>query len=351
MKKERTTPKLSNVRQISQMLESEYQRAVELERSDDLDSCKRAAAIYASITEWKDSALRYEKLTEHIQEMESEQQSTKKSSRRKRGKIALIVVGALMLLAAIGYFIVYPAIEMSNGRHYSYVDMYQIEEYKVSRRHKEVDLGGCESLRKLVIQEDVEYLGLWGCTNLEELVVPSLASLETVPSFYLIGCINLRSIRITDQDYVPAGAFKNFSGIEKIVFDQPVRYIDDEAFSGCRNLSVLELGNKFVSIGDEAFLDCVNLKDFSLSENLVSIGENAFKGSGISSVYIPASVEYICSGAFVNTPLEYAKFVSASGWQLSDYYKTNLPYSEYKDPAVAAQLLKHKYSYYNWSKD
>lgn len=64
------------------------------------------------------------------------------------------------------------------------------------------------------------------------------------------------------------------------------------------------------SIGDYAFSRMVNITDIELSSTITRIGKEAFSRSSIESIEIPANVEVIDEGAFINcTYLKYVEFI------------------------------------------
>ncbi len=71
------------------------------------------------------------------------------------------------------------------------------------------------------------------------------------------------------------------------------------------------------TIGNNAFCQCKNLTEVILPETLISIGENAFYGCALTEVMIPESLTSIAENAFYNCPLtiltipETATFVEA----------------------------------------
>ena len=103
-----------------------------------------------------------------------------------------------------------------------------------------------------------------------------------------------------------------------------VKYIGDDAFSGCSTLTSLSIPNSVKSIGQHAFYDCTNLKSIIIPSSVTSIGSGAFQGcSSLASLslsnslsrvddnlfydcrslltmVIPESVTYIGSNAFHN---------------------------------------------------
>ena len=90
-----------------------------------------------------------------------------------------------------------------------------------------------------------------------------------------------------------------YDRIRKVVIENGVTSIGNEAFREFRSLTRVEMPGSVTSIGDNAFNNCSELINIKLPDNLVSIGSNAFEFcSKLTSIDIPNSVTSIGSGAF-----------------------------------------------------
>ena len=75
--------------------------------------------------------------------------------------------------------------------------------------------------------------------------------------------------------------------------------IDNEAFSGCYNLTNIILPNSVTTIGDSAFHNCYNLKSIIIPYSVTSIGDSAFEYCGnLENVTIGSGVTTIGTNAF-----------------------------------------------------
>lgn len=97
-------------------------------------------------------------------------------------------------------------------------------------------------------------------------------------------------------------AFLNNKTIREIGLTN-VRIIEEGAFSGCTNLSVV-IGEKVESIKSKAFYGCTNLTNMELPTTLSTIGDEAFKNSGLTQITIPEKVTKIGKEAFNTASLE-----------------------------------------------
>ena len=72
------------------------------------------------------------------------------------------------------------------------------------------------------------------------------------------------------------------------------------AFQGTSITSINIIGNKLESIGLYAFRDVSSLQSINLPNSLIYITDSAFRGSGLTSITIPDSVDAIQGNAFYN---------------------------------------------------
>ncbi len=93
----------------------------------------------------------------------------------------------------------------------------------------------------------------------------------------------------------------NMSGIH---IPDSVTFIGPNAFEGCQYLTVVKMSSSSLeSIQSGTFSGCGNLSIVQLPEGLKSIGKHAFKDCGsLKNVYIPSSVTSVAEDAFLNCP-------------------------------------------------
>lgn len=83
-----------------------------------------------------------------------------------------------------------------------------------------------------------------------------------------------------------------------ISLSKSVTSIDYKAFYGCKKLEYINLNDNVTDIGEYAFYKCSSLKKVTFYDGLKTVGQKAFYNSGISTISLPASVEYIGVNAF-----------------------------------------------------
>ena len=123
---------------------------------------------------------------------------------------------------------------------------------------------------------------------------------------------------------IKEGAFGEFLALEEVVIGNGVTTIGEKAFMGCDSLQSIVIPDSVLEIGKSAFFGCDSLKSVKLSRSLTSIPLLAFGDTPISyielhegitsiehgafkdcvhltKVFIPSSVEFIDSTAFMGT--------------------------------------------------
>ncbi len=98
--------------------------------------------------------------------------------------------------------------------------------------------------------------------------------------------------------------------IKKIIIENGVTSIGDNAFTSCYNLTSVTIPNSVTSIGSSAFQNCSNLTFLSIGNSVTSIEKGAFNGcSDLKSVNI-TNLKSWCEISFEDryaNPLGYAK--------------------------------------------
>ena len=159
----------------------------------------------------------------------------------------------------------------------------------------------CSKLTDLIIPDSVTSIGsaaLSGCSNLESLTIPFVGasydgnglSNEThlfgyifgkerfegaalSRQYYAVGSVNgpqksyteyyipksLKTVTLTRERWIPAGAFSGCQSITRIVLGEYVCFIDKWAFSGCFGLTTVTIPSSVSWIEEDAFEDCSNL--------------------------------------------------------------------------------------------
>ena len=195
---------------------------------------------------------------------------------------------------------------------------------------------GCTSLTSIDIPNSVTSIGGWafnGCSSLTSITVNSEnskydsrnncnaiiekstntliagckntiipTSVTSIGLGAFSGCSNLTSIDIPNSvtsigDY----AFRDCKGLTSVTIGNSVTSIGRCAFYGCSGLTSIDISNSVTSIGKYAFYECSSLTSVTIGSGVTSIGENAFNGcSSLTSIDIPNSVTSIGGSALAN---------------------------------------------------
>ena len=98
---------------------------------------------------------------------------------------------------------------------------------------------------------------------------------------------------------VSNNAFRGYTGLTDVKIGNSVVSIGSNTFYGCSELSNLQLGSAIESIGPWAFHSCTSLTAVEIPDGVTSIGNSAFSYCfNLSSVEIPDSVTTIGEEAF-----------------------------------------------------
>lgn len=113
----------------------------------------------------------------------------------------------------------------------------------------------------------------------------------------------LRKLVFEDSvESIGDNAFCDCEELEEIVFGKGLVYIGQKAFANCKKLKQIDLSStKVKEVGDEAFDNCKNVKMLLLPESVETIGRGAFNGARLRTFALPKSVKKVERSAFFGT--------------------------------------------------
>ncbi len=209
---------------------------------------------------------------------------------------------------------------------------------------KSAAFANCASLKKVVVPSSVVGLGtdaFADCAALEEVDVAcdigvrmfmdcvKLTNLTlgntvtTIGEYAFNGCDSLERVvlpsSLTNVGEVPAigrEAFRDCKKLESVIFAEnynPIT-IGEWAFNGCINLSKVVFPSNLVNmdavngvncaIGAYSFAGCTSLTELIGLEILEGIGDYAFHNTGLTSIYIPATLSVFGTAPFLGCKLQ-----------------------------------------------
>ena len=162
-------------------------------------------------------------------------------------------------------------------------------------------------------EADVTDSGARPKTNMVQAVLGECV--DSIGNNAFSGCTNLTSIEMPDGNIVTIGnnAFKGCS-LTDITIPNSVEFIGGSAYQGCGNAVSLNLGEDLDTIGESAFRDCSNLIYAEIPSEVRIIGSNAFQGcTRLEEVNILSDVLYEIPNACFRDCLSLGSFTVPSG--------------------------------------
>ena len=149
-----------------------------------------------------------------------------------------------------------------------------------------------------------------GCTSLETVEIQG--EVTQIASNAFSGCESLSSVTIPETvTTIGSGAFSGCSNLTSASIPAGVATIEANTFAGCSNLTSVEVKGELTEIAADAFNGCESLTSMTVAgtvrplavgtraassalvipASVTKIGDRAFKGTGITSVTVPAGVK------------------------------------------------------------
>ncbi|HAB94710.1 MAG TPA: hypothetical protein DCF49_08150 [Lachnospiraceae bacterium] len=155
-------------------------------------------------------------------------------------------------------------------------------------------------IESIVIPKSVERMGFgaFSGTKLKEIVIPS--TVKEIGGYAFSYCDNLVKAQVDCDLAVSFSAlFFLDESLETVILSKNVTGIPERTFAGCTSLpSSFTIPGTVKFIGEQAFNSCTQITKVTFGNRLESIGEAAFFNTGLKKVTIPASVKSLGINAF-----------------------------------------------------
>ena len=161
---------------------------------------------------------------------------------------------------------------------------------------------GCTNILDIYIHPNIEYTGdaFRAAENLTTFTGPTV-SLDSIYRYNLVSVV-ITNASTEAKDLTNGSIFSGCTKLESITLPANLISINGQAFRGCTALRevIFEGESQLESIVDLAFYECTSLAEIDLPDTLTSIGTEAFYSSGLTSITIPAGVNYLGRSVFKN---------------------------------------------------
>lgn len=206
---------------------------------------------------------------------------------------------------------------------------------------------GCKNLKSVLLPNTIERIGsyaFYGCTSLTEVSMPTdlanigynafnqtpwYSNLQPIDNVIYVGSVaekiaplkaeTMLTIREGTTGVAEKFTYDYKNAIVGVSLPSTLRYIGDEAFANCENITQIDLPKGLENIGEGGFSRCKGLAKADLPTLLKVIGKSAFEGCPLKQVAIPESIDSIGDDAFCkNSSLISVSYnaPNAKGWRI-----------------------------------
>lgn len=186
---------------------------------------------------------------------------------------------------------------------------------------------GCKKITKLILPDGITAINastFEGCSSLSEIALPDGITVINDNAFK--DCSSLSEIALPDGISVIGKYAFDSSALEKISIPDSVITIGDYAFNKCVKLSSVVFGAniRLKELNVYTFGYCYALETIAIPNTVTTLKSGTFSNSGLTSIFIPASVEIVSESTFNNCrSLIKATFAQNSQLQSIEKYAFN----------------------------
>lgn len=160
------------------------------------------------------------------------------------------------------------------------------------------------NLSTLLLPEGLEEIGEKAFYNNQQLIKVTLnEKLKEVGDYAFRGCSQLALVNYNTIYLRATNLFSNCTSLEKVNVGANVRILPEGIFNGCENLAIVKFAERTddtpFMLGDYVFSGCGNLTSLDLPATTTEIGGYAFSGcSRLSTLNLPSTTTEIGEYAF-----------------------------------------------------
>lgn len=142
--------------------------------------------------------------------------------------------------------------------------------------------------------------GAFAGAALSSITIPT--SVKTIESSAFSGCLNLTSLDLSTIENFGSGILSGCKALTSVVLPNSMEYIPAGLLSGCSSITSFTFPSGVTKIGGSAFQG-TGLTSINIPETVTEIGGSAFQNTGLTSINIPENVTKIGKDAFGGTSL------------------------------------------------
>lgn len=149
--------------------------------------------------------------------------------------------------------------------------------------------------------DKIEELAFANCSSLQDVDFSNTIALTNIGNGVFYNCKQLNNIiipnTVTTMGYA---VLQDCSKLKSVVFSEAMTIINDHMCSGCTALENVQMPTEPVSINYAAFNGTSSLKNIDIPNTVKEIRGYAFQNSGLESIALPVTLDYLYSCAFNN---------------------------------------------------
>jgi hypothetical protein len=161
-----------------------------------------------------------------------------------------------------------------------------------------------QQLTKVTLNEKLKEVGDYAFRGCSQLALVNYNAINLQATYLFSNCTSLEKVNVgANVRILPEGIFQGCKNLAIVKFaertDDTPFVLGDYVFSGCENLTSLDLPATTTEIGRDAFSYCSRLSTLNLPSTTTEIGEYAFSGCyNIQNFIVPEQVTVLNKGVF-----------------------------------------------------